>query len=238
MLLVRFSIKKGCSILRHWLNCCHRNWKGCERWSLIWTPSRRKHLAQTEVRQWLLNRLLLKRKICINLFLIQPWKHSLSTRRFLCEDAKNQIQMVPQTGNKEHWPPSNVLQHPSRADSALYSNRLLDVAAIYFGYVWRRSLCLVALNSLNGSLLSCHRIWGSMVSSRNRALGHAIRRGKIILFVSLLDSSCIISLVYGELRWKPSDKPLEILCGLLFLRVSHWGMLFCCLKISRSYFNT
>lgn len=60
----------------------------------------------------------------------------------------------------------------------------------------------------------------------------------IILCAQPLNSSCIISLMYSELRCKPSHKPSEILWGLLFPRclARHHGMFFCCLKISPSYF--
>lgn len=142
---------------------------------------------------------------------------------------------------KNTRPPSNILQHSSHADLALYFNCLLYMAALYcriqlyVGSVWQPW----TVGGLNPSLLIRQWIWGSKLSIVNRALGHAIRRWKHYPWCSTLEQFFyhFLSVQWNEKQtfkqalWSSPEAALPKHC-----LARHHRMFFCCLKISSSYF--
>lgn len=139
-------------------------------------------------------------------------------------------------------PPSNILQHSPCADFSLYFNCLLHMAALYcrtwlyMESVWQP---WAVVGGLNPSLLLCHWIWGSKLSTLKRALGHAIRRWKQYPLCSTLKQFLyhFLSVQWNEKQafkqalWSSPEAALPKHCLAI-----HHGMLFCFLKISSSYF--
>lgn len=146
-------------------------------------------------------------------------------------------------------PPSNILQHSPYADLALYFNCLLYMAALHcriqlsMDSVWQPW----TVGGLNPTLLLCHRIWGSKLSLVNRALGHAIRIWKHYPFCSTLEQffyhflsvqwndkqtfSVELQKDFKQAFWSSPEAALSKHC-----LARHYGMFFCFLKITSSYF--